>query len=397
MAANATERGTNRSASGQPNPRLERMLQFLDRDPTNLGLLADAAAAAYDARDFDLAADLIKRHAAIGPLPSTLANLQALVAIAQQRFTDAAAILGDLRGQGHDDPALRFNLAWARAMTGAHREALDLLDDDTVAASPRAPALKILMMHHLGLYEDALACGKDLAERYPDNQALMGALATLALDAEETDLALSYAQRAGDNPEGCAALGTLALGDHDIGRSLELFEQALSAQPQNPRAWVGKGLALLASGDAPAATKAIDRGAELFEDHLGSWIASGWAHFVSGDYAGAQARFERALALDPNFAESHGGLAVVDIVEGKLDDARKKSDVALRLDKNCFGGALAKSMLLEHSGHAQAAQKIRDAALATPIGAKGQTIAQALIGFGSLGDRRGPRKPKPLS
>jgi len=382
-------------ASLQPSPRLERLLRFLDKDPTNLALLAEAASAAFDDRAFDLAAELIERHAAIAPPPATLMNLKGLVALAQQRFDDAAAIFSGLRQQGRDDPVLRFNLAWSNAMTAAYKDALDLLDDDTVAASPRAPALKIQMMHHLELYDDALACGRSLAERYPDNQALMGALATLALDAEDTDLALLYAQRAGDNAEGRAALGILTLGEHDTGRALELFEQAISAQPRNPRAWIGKGLGLLVSGEATAGAEAIDRGAELFQDHLGSWIASGWAHFVAGDYAGARAGFERALAIDPNFAESHGGLAVLDIVEGNLDSARRCSEVALRLDRNCFGGALAKSLLLEQSGNTQTAKKIRDTALSTPIGPKGQTIAQALAGFGS-GVRRphGSRRTK---
>ncbi len=362
--------------------RLERLLRYLQSDPGNATLLADAAAAAFDARDFDQAAALLGRLAAIGPLAANMVNLAGLVALAQQRFGDAAAILEGLRAGGRDDAALRFNLAWAKAMTGQWQGALDLLSDEAVAASARGPSLKIQMMHHLDMLDEALACGAQLAERYPDNQALMGALATVALDAKNPDIALAYAQRAGEDGEGRAALGILTLGQYDTATSLALFDSALARQPRNPRAWVGKGLGLLAAGDAAAGAEAIDRGAELFREHLGSWIASGWAHFINGDYAKARASFERSLAIDDTFAEAHGGLAVLDIVAGKLDEAKRRCDIALRLDRNCFGGALAKVLLLERSGHSELAQKIREVALNTPIGPNGQTIVQAMAGFG---------------
>lgn len=367
----------------ETSPRLARLSRFLEQDPRNLALLGDAAAAAFDDRAFDQAAELIDRYAGIASLPPPIANLAGLVALARQDFAGAATIFAKLRGEGHDDPGLRFNLAWAQAVLGAHQAALDLLDDETLAASPRAPALRIQMMHHLGQYEDALACGQGLAERFPDNQALMGALATLAIDAEETDLARHYAARAGDQAEGLAALGILTLGDQDKDAAIALFDRALAAQPANPRAWVGKGLGLLSAGAPEEAAAAIDRGAELFGDHLGSWVAAGWAHFVGGRLATARDRFEHVVALDPTFAEGHGGLAVLAVLDGRTDEAQRHSEVALRLDRQSLGGALAKSLLLDRSGDKQSAERIRAMALSAPVGPNGQTIAQALAGFSS--------------
>lgn len=216
-----------------------------------------------------------------------------------------------------------------------------------------------------------------------DTPALLGALATLALDAERPDLARSYAERGRDNADAMAALGILTLGEHDPAGSLALFDAAVALQPANPRAWIGRGLAQQALGQSAPGAEAIDRGAELFGTHLGSWIAAGWAHFVAGDYAKARARFEAAMAVDPNFSENHGGLAVLDIVAGDLASAQRRCDIALRLDKTSFGGALAKSLLLQQRGDTRAAQKVRDMALATPIGPGGMTIARALAGFGS--------------
>jgi tetratricopeptide (TPR) repeat protein len=257
-----------------------------------------------------------------------------------------------------------------------------LLDDEALAVSSRAPALKIHALHHLARYEEALFCGRELAERFAGNQELMGALATLALDVERPELARRYGEQAGSDPEGQAALGVLALGDHRTAQSQHFFEEALRRQPDNPRALVGKGLSLLASGHPAEGAATIDRGAEMFRTHLGSWIAAGWAHFACGDYAAARTRFERALAVDDTFSESHGGLAVMDIVAGNLAEAERRCEIALRLDRNCFGAALAKSMLLQRKGHAQAAQKIREIAFATPIGSSGRTLGDELQAFG---------------
>lgn len=365
----------------ETSPRLARLLGFLERDPGNLSLLAAAASAAFDERHFDLSADLLGRHGAAGDLPAPLTNLQGLLAIAQQRFDDAADVFTRLRAAGHDDPGIRFNLAWAMAMTNRFEEACNLLDEDAIAASPRGPALKIQMMHHLEQYAEALVLGQALSERYPDNQALMGALATLAMDAEDSALAQHYAELAGDHPEGLAARAMFALDAQDATGALPLFERAIEQQPGNPRAWIGKGLSLLSTGQPQAGAAAIDQGAALFADHIGSWIAAGWAHFVNGEQDKARASFDRALAIDPNFAESHGGLAVLDILAGQMDSAKHHTDIALRLDRNCFGGALAKSLLLEGAGEVETARRVRELALSTPIGPKGQTIAQALAGF----------------
>lgn len=360
-------------------PDLKRLLSFLENDPENARLLEDTAWAAYNAGELALASQLLNR--APEPLASSLSNLKAFIALAERRHDDAVRILAQLRAQGPDSPALRFNLAWAKAMQGAFREALDLLDDESLAISPRAPALKIHAMHHLALYDEALAEGERLAGRFPENEELMGALATLALDTNNENLAQHYAERSANNAEGRTALGFLTLGAHDTTRSLELFDAAIASGPHNPRAWIGKGLGLLASGEIAEATVAIDRGAHLFETHIGSWIASGWAHFVAGKTEKARDSFEKAMAIDPNFSECHGSLAVLDIMAGQLEDAKRKTEIALRLDRKSFSGALAKSLLLEQSGHAEAAQKIREIALSTPIGPNGRTIAQELIAF----------------
>lgn len=358
--------------------RLSRLLAYLKRDPRNAAILGDAARAAYDAGQFALVTDLIGRRAKDEALSPDLLNLSALTLLAQNRFEDAEAALEVLRAAGHDAPPVRFNRAWALMMLARYEEADALLDKDAIAASTRGPALKIQALHHIGELEHALEIGRELAILYPDNVALMGALATLAIDAEELDLAQAYALRAGDNAEGITALGLFALDKRDNKTALTSFERALAAQPDNARAWVGKGLVLLAEGDAADAAQTIEHGARLFGDHLGSWVAAGWAHFLSGDQKRARDAFARVISLDGTFSEGHGGLAVLDLLGGNIDAAEQNSMVALRLDRTSLGGTLAKILLLQMAGEETSAEQIRAKAIATPLGPRGQTLAQMI-------------------
>jgi len=217
----------------------------------------------------------------------------------------------------------------------------------------------------------------------PDDEALMGALATLAMDADQIDLAKSYATRAGSSVQGLSAKGLFALDEQDPISALSLFEQSLFQAPEDARSLVGKGLALMSLGDQRAAAEAIERGAARFEDHLGSWIAAGWARFLAGDLHQAREAFDRVVAIDPTFSEGHGGIAVLDAVAGQRDSAEQNSKLALRLDRSSMGGALAHSLLLEMSGDNAAADVVRSRAMAVPVGPRGETLADLLSSRGS--------------
>jgi tetratricopeptide (TPR) repeat protein len=375
------------SAATGPETRLQRLLGFLASDPQNLRLIADAASAAFDEGLLGETLRLLDRHAAIAPLPPALLNLKGLATLGRREFGEAGAIFAALLAGAPDDPALRFNLAWCRAMTHDYAGALALLDEAVLATAPRAAALKVQMLHQLGPLEDALACGMGLAELYPDDQVLMGALAVVAIDAEDVELAEAYARRAGEGHDGLSTLGMLQLNADQIDPALALFDRALASYGDSGRGLLGKGLALLVKGEPAAAAACLDRSAEIFGGHVGTWVASGWAHVVMGDVAGARRSFEAALALDDRFAETQGALAVLDLMEGDLAGAKRRSTVALRLDRECLSAALAKSLIAASEGHAGRAEQIREAALNAPIGPGGRTIAQTMVALGMAGPK----------
>lgn len=368
--------------------RLARLLGFLEQDPENLALLADAAGAALDEDALDEAADLLARYATFEPLPPGLANTAGIVAMRRGDRGAARAAFEGLRAAGHDHPSVRFNLAWLNALDARFDEVGPLLDDEVLAALPRAAALKVQALHHIAEPEDALALGRELLETHPEDDALLGATSVAAMDANEYQLAATFARRAKGGADALTTQGLVALNEKDPAAALNLFQRALAEQPEAPRAWLGLGLGLLAEGNLDAAAPALEKGAAIWGDHLGSWIAAGWAQFVRKDLTAARRNFETALAHDDNFAESHGALAVLDIAAGNLDSARRRTEIALRLDRDCFGGMLARALLLETDHKPELAQKIVERALHFPAGVEGKTLAQAMVGFGIAPMRR---------
>lgn len=366
-----------------PNGRLARLTAYLATDPDNVRLLADAAEAAFAAAQFDATLDLLDRHARVAPLPPQALNLAGLAAMRLHQWQLAADRFAALMDGGADAPAVRFNRAWSLAMAKQFDAALPLLDDATTTELPQAAQLAVQLLHQDGDMDAAEALARTAIERHPDHRGLNAAVATLAIDIEDLDLAARCAERAGDHPEALTTRATLALGDDQVTEAAQLFEAALERDPHAPRAWVGHGLAQLLAGNPAQAAQELDKGAALFSTHIGSWIAAGWAYFIARDLASARQRFETALALDDSFAESHGSLAVIAILEGRLDDAKQQTQVALRLDRQSFSGALASTLLAAGAGDTARAQQIVERALRTPIDANGRTIEQALARLGT--------------
>lgn len=362
--------------------RYEQLATLLAQDPQNPPLLLDAAEAAFAEERFPEAQQHLAARAATAPLPAPALHLAGLVEMRLLNWDRAAEHFQLLLDSGADAPPVRFNLAWSLAMARKFAEALPLLDDATSAELPQAAQLEVQLLHQLGEFDRAGERARVLIERHPDHRGLNAVVSTLAIDIEDTELAMRCAQQAGDHPDALATLGTLALGEDQPEAAAKLFDAALARNPDAPRAWLGRGLARLLTEDKARAAIEIDRGAELFGTHLGSWIAAGWAHLLAGDRVTARARFDTALALDENFSEAHGSLAVLDLLAGDLVRAKRETEVALRLDRQSFSGALAAMLLLAGAGDQERAQRIFETALNTPIDASGRTIAQSLARLG---------------
>lgn len=358
--------------------KLDRLLSYLEQDPTNPNLLKDAAETAFEAGDFAKAAELIDRHAALGrPLPELL-NISGMMALHTGNLARADEIFSHILQQDAHNTAVRCNLALTKAAELDWPAVGDLLDDAAVAAEPRMTALKVRTFQHLGRPEDALAWADRLPEHAPLDAAALSALAVASVDAADLKRAQLYAQAAGETPEAAFTLGFVALSEGRPQAAEPLFDRALAQAPDQGRALLGKGLARMSADDPVAAAAWLDRAASSFETHLGSWIAAGWAYFAAGDLTRSRERFATALALDDTFAETHGALAVLDLLQGDKEAARRGVEVALRLDRQCFSGLLGKLLLLESEGDAVNADRLRKMAVNIPVGSDGLTLGAAM-------------------
>ncbi|HYD85978.1 MAG TPA: tetratricopeptide repeat protein [Vitreimonas sp.] len=364
--------------SDDPTARLARLQSYLTADPANTALVLETTEAALAARAFPVAADLLTRLRQAGPLDARARSLEGLAAMGMGDFASAAEAFGELARERPDEPAIRFNLAWSLAMTKRFEEALGLISPDLAAALPQAAMLEVQLLHELRQFDAALARAKVHIETHPGHPGLMASVSVLAVDVEDLELAAACAAQGGELSDAQTTLGTIALGEDRADLARAHFEKALSGNPNAPRALIGIGLTALLSGAPLEAARQIERGATLFEDHLGSWLAAGWARLIAGEYANARRHFEHALSIDDTFAESHGSLGVVAAIEGDVEEAKRRTDISLRLDRHCFSGALARALLQQARGNADVAQAIIERALHTPIDASGKTIAQSL-------------------
>lgn len=368
---------------GPEQLRLSRAIEFLRSDPNNLTLLAEGARAAVAVFDYAAVGAFLSRYAAIAELPQELVNIRGVVALRDGRFAEADAIFSALLDQGADNASLRFNLAWAKAMQRDY-EAADAIISGGPIETPQAAALKVRMLQSRAELELAMAEGARLAERFPQDVDLMGAMATVALDMEDAELARSYALRAPHHHDGLSTLGMLDLEEGRAAEARIYFDQALKATPNSGRALLGRGLTQALEGDLEAAILSVALAAQTFKDHNGSWLTLGWLRLVKGDYPAARKSMDHALSLDDNFGEAHGALAVLDVLEGHIEEARQRVAVALRLDRQCFSAIVAKGMIADSGGDTTRGRRLGQLALETPIegSSSGKTLGQAMIALG---------------
>lgn len=363
-----------------PRDHLERLAGYLEADPDNRVLLAECAEAALTANDPSTAAEYYARSDAVAPLAGAVANAAGVAAMRAGDLDRAQGWFARVAAEpGEPDPALRFNIAWCKALGQDFAGAAGMLDEETVAALPQAAMLDMQLDHQLGRFDDAEEKLDRYLERFPNYGPLNAAASVLAMDIDRPELARTAAEKGGAHPDALTTLGMLDLGERKLDAARARLAQSLATRPHNPRAEIGLGLVELSEGNLAGGCERLDRGAEQFGSHLGSWIGAGWAHFLAGDYAAARQRFETALAHDDSFGEAQGALAVVEIMEGDVEAAKRRVTVARRLDPGAFSGALAAMLLEQAQGNTEAAQRIFERAAKQPILPNGATLMDELV------------------
>lgn len=379
------------SVASPASARLQRLAAYLEQDPGNASLLAeacDAAMACGQHERADAYADAAERLA-LEPAPWQLRR--AHIAIARRDLDRAADLLQALRtGQG-EHPVLAHDLAYVHLMQGEFDRCRELVEPwlEGSAASElpleQLGAMQLLWlraMHRLQLLDEALEWAKAQDAGARLQPAARGAASLIALDAEDFDTARDFSSGAlAASPrqvEALVALGSLALVTGDGTRANQLLQQALECNPDDGRTWSALGMASLLAQDLPRAESQLQRAVDNMPGHVGSWHALGWARLLQGDHAGALAAFRTALEIDRNFAETHGALGLVLALTGESSASRHHLDLADRLEPGNLTGRYARALLAGEAGDRQAVEKLARRWLDRP-GFFGRSLGETVL------------------
>lgn len=356
-------------ASSPAAGRLRRLAAWLEQDPSNAALLADACDAAIacgahgEAERFLAAAERL----ALDPAPWQFRRAQ--LAIARRELAQAAELLEGLRAITGEGPVLAHDLAYVRLLQGDFEACRAVVQPWLEAARAGGPEqlgplqlLWLRAMHRLQRLDEAMEwANARLAAGMLQPRAL-GAASLIALDQAQFDVAREWADAAlaadAQQVEALVARGCVALASGEAERATALLEQALRHNAEDGRTWSALGMASLLAGRLPLAQSQLQQAVRHMPDHVGSWHALGWACLLQGNHAEALAAFRAALEIDRNFGETHGALGLVLALSGQHEAARHHLEVADRLEPANVTGRYARALLAGEAGGREAVERL---------------------------------------
>lgn len=339
--------------------RLERLRDYLEEDPANPALLAEAFDTALACGRHDAAQAHLGAAAEAGLDGGPWELRRAHLCIAKGDLDDALALLERLRAELGDHPVLVHDLAHVGFLRGDYKGTCDLLvpwlQGDAGAASLTVEvrqAMQVLWLralHRQHRLENAWAWVQDERANATLLPQAAGVAALVAVDRSDFASAQTLADEAlRSDPaqlEALVASASVALAQRDSARAIALLEQALAVNSGDGRTHGLIGMAYLLARDLARARRHLEQAVATVPEHIGTWHALGWARLLAGERAGARQAFEQALARDRNFAESHGAVGLLMALEGRRPEALRHLELAERLDPSNMTGRYARALL----------------------------------------------------
>ncbi len=131
------------------------------------------------------------------------------------------------------------------------------------------------------------------------------------------------------------SIEAVARGDEDYAKSdyvaaMAEYEQAVSLDPNNPAAWLGRGKANGRRGEAERAVADLEQAVELAPGSADAWEALSWARLHSGRDKQALEALNKLLELRPGDARALGMRADANSKLGDMPAAKADADLACR-------------------------------------------------------------------
>jgi tetratricopeptide (TPR) repeat protein len=349
--------------------RLERLLTFLEHDPTNLALLVDALSLAVDLGDIVHGQQLIDHIKAQGIEAPNICALAAHASLQAGQYTAAGAFGDKAIEGGIEHPAVLFNTAFGHFYSGDYASTHALLS--RLSNDPQAPAHLLVMharaLHQLEETEEAEVLAVRALQQEPENTDIRGLLALLQYENDDYSPALITAHETlAEDPDQLDALiacASVHFEQNNIVASRNAWLHTVSAHPECGRAWSGLARLEFNELEFDKAEEHLKTAVQFMPDHIGTWHLLAWIYILRKDSTQARQALERSYALDRTFGETHGGLAIVDIMDGQKERAQKGIRRALKLKSDGLSARYAEALLLQEAGQPEKAAQLLDQVL----------------------------------
>lgn len=350
--------------ASSPAARLQRLAGYLEQDPGNAALLADACETAIACGQHAQAEAYIGKAMELSLDTGEWSFRRARLCMARRELDEAARLLQELGAVLGDQPVLAHDLAYVRLLQGDAAQAQGVLqrwtqDPQALGAMPAElrAAVQVLWLrvsHRLQRLDEAAEWVQGQRSAGTLEPAASGVASLIALDLDDLPAARALADAAlavdRGQVEALVARGTIALAEGDAAQATQWLQAALRLNPQDGRTLSALGFASLLARDFSAARSLLERSVLSMPDHVETWHALGWARLLQSDKEGAIAAFESALRLEPDSAETHGGLALLLVLTGQRQRAEEHMAAADRADPDGPGSRWARAVLSGGAG-----------------------------------------------
>ena len=364
-----------------PDETIKRYEAYRTADPDNAALLIALSDLYHRAGRFEDALRCLERCLAGHRNHAAARSRLAGVMISMHRFADAEQALRDVLAEAGPDAALLHNLGVTLCHQRRWPEALAVLRQAQQLGLDRGENLAYVTycLHNLGDLAGAIESCRHWLSRHP-SAAAEGYLAILEMDDGNMlaahQRAAALLARQPENVDAALVEAMWMTEQQEIDSARACFERIVQAQPENPRGWLGVGLANLYLEQNAAAIEALQTAYRHMPGNVGALTTLAWARFVSRDLAAAEQTFREAIALDRNFGEAHGGLAITLVFLKRYHEARRETRIALRLNPKGFGAIYAHGALMAIDGKRPQGEAEIAAALQRAVMSDGRSLIE---------------------
>ncbi|KTD26661.1 tetratricopeptide repeat protein [Legionella micdadei] len=342
--------------------RLNRYLQFLEQDPSNVNLLLSISESYRQLNDFNEAQRYLDKAKTIDA--NACIALEGILALNQGHFERAKKALFQAVSS-EDLPILRYNLAVCHY-------SLNEPDEGIAALTPlfkQNPSYEIeflmaQLLQQQGQLEQAINLLKFVLEQHGSSEKTLVLLAQLYLDNHDEIAAANTAQQVliinQKNYEAQVILLLLRLVKEEVTVNEIEIKKLLAEHATDSRLWFALGTTYFRAIRLQDAEKAYLKAAKLNPQFYDNWVSLGWCQLFLDKLDEAQHCYQQAIALNEGNSEGWGGLALIHALRSNLDDAADLITKAAALDSECFLAKIAQIIHLSHANPGKAEVQFKE-------------------------------------